>query len=190
MSAIAVCLNLLLISLLMLAVWIGFRLERRLKVLRGSQEGFVSAVAELNAGVDKAQAGLAELKSATLEARTELTDRLQDARGAAARIERQTAAAEEAARKLEALIERAQRSVPERLQTSAHPRPRARPEADPRINSGGDPGFFERARRFEEALVLRREALSQPPEKHLDPRLRGDERKVAGFDDDLFEARR
>src|SRR5689334_17235145 len=114
MSAIAVCLNLILVSLLMLAVWIGIRLERRLKTLRGSQEGFVTAVAELNAGIEKAHDGLAELKSATLEARTELADRIQDAKGMYAKLERQAAAADEAARKLEALVERAQRAVPER----------------------------------------------------------------------------
>jgi len=93
MSPIAFALDLLLVSLLMLAVWLGVRLERRLKGLRDSQAGFVNAVAELNAGVEKAQIGLSELKAATLEARTELADRIQDAKGMTARLERQAAAA-------------------------------------------------------------------------------------------------
>jgi hypothetical protein len=178
MNPIAICLDLVLISLLLLAVWIGFRLEKRLKVLRGSQEGFVNAVAELNAGVERAQSGLAELKAATLEARTELADRIQDARGIGARLERQAAAAEAAARSLEGVIERASALRPMAF-SSARPR------------EGGDPGVLSDRAAREEPLMLRREALANAQEKGLGPRLRGDERRVersrARIDDDLFE---
>src|SRR5215467_2686107 len=65
------------------------------------------SIPALNAGIDKAQAGLTELKSATLEARTELADRIQDAKGMTARLERHAAAADQAAQRLEAVIARA-----------------------------------------------------------------------------------
>jgi hypothetical protein len=183
---IAICLDLVLVTLLLLAVWIGFRLERRLKVLRGSQEGFVNAVAELNGGIERAQSGLIELKSVTLEARSELADRIQDAKGMTSRLERQAAAAEQAAQRLEALIERAaavQFPPPSRGRDEgrgaepASPRPSwqterasaftARPPSpDPR-GEGND------------ELVLRRAALSRPPAA---------ERSRTRIDDDLFDA--
>jgi hypothetical protein len=193
MNPIAICLDLVLVSLLSLALWIGLRLEKRLKVLRGSQEGFVNAVAELNAGVDKAQSGLAELRSATLEARTELADRIQDAKGMTARLERQAAAAEQAAQRLEAMIERA-----------GQIRPAASREffSSARPGESRDPGVVgpsaARAQASrEEPLVLRRAALSQPSEKSLGPGFRRDERDTGGaepglrsrarVDDDLFD---
>ena len=186
MSPIAICLDLVLITLLLLAVWIGFRLERRLKVLRGSQEGFVSAVAELNAGVDKAQAGLAELRMATLEARTELADRIQDAKGMTVRLERQAAAAEQAASRLEAVIERA---------STVRPLPPRTYPAPGHPGESRDPGFLESGARRgepmerEEPLTLRRAALSHPAEKGsgLRPNERNPERSRARIDDDLFD---
>jgi hypothetical protein len=177
---IAICLDLVLITLLLLAVWIGLRLEKRLKVLRGSQEGFVTAVAELNAGVDKAQAGLVELKSATLEARTELADRIQDAKGMTARLERQAAAAEQAIQRLEAVIERAAQVKP--VAARDFPQP-----AHPRESR--DPGVFgirDRSagqnRSEDEPLILRREALSQSERGSG-----GSTRSKARVDDDLFD---
>ena len=193
MSPIAICLDLVLITLLFLALWIGFRLEKRLKLLRDSQAGFVNAVAELNAGVDKAQSGLAELRAATLEARTELADRIQDAKGMTSRLERQAVVATEAAVKLEALIERA---------NAIRPMPMRPPAPSAHPGEGRDPGLLGRLvpRREpverEEPLTLRRAALSQPVEKSLDPGLRRDERlggvpadtrSRARIDDDLFE---
>jgi hypothetical protein len=194
MNPIVVCLDLMLVSLLLLALWIGFRLEKRLKVLRDSQTGFVNAVAELNAGVEKAQSGLVELKSATLEARTELADRIQDARGMTARLERQAASAEQAVQRLEAAIQRASQLRPSRdLPPSARP------------GEGRDPGVPGPARTQalqEEPLVLRRAALSQPSETSRGPatdqvRGRRDDRAEAGanpaprararIDDDLFD---
>ena len=186
---IAICLNLVLITLLLLAVWIGVRLEKRLKLLRGSQEGFVGAVAELNAGVDKAQAGLSELKMATLEARTELADRIQDAKGMTARLERQAAAAEQAVQRLEAMIEKANALPPpsrgrdqgrgaEPLTLRSRAERPAAPEptrGEGALSKGPDPRWVE------EQLVLRRAALSQPPPP---PAERGRARIV---DEDLFD---
>ena len=180
MSPIAFALDLLLVSLLMLAVWIGVRLERRLKGLRDSQAGFVNAVAELNDGVAKAQSGLADLKAATLEGSTVLADRIQDAKGMIARLERQIAAADAAAGRLDAAVERA---------NSARPAPASyAPQYSAHPGEGRDPGVLSLNNR-DRASPLRREALAHAVEKSLGPGLRRDERVVARprLDEDLFE---
>jgi len=88
MSIIAVGLNLLLAVLLALALFMGWRLNGRLKALRASHEGFARAVGELNAAARRAEQGLAELRGASDEASALLGERIEKAQALAARLER------------------------------------------------------------------------------------------------------
>jgi hypothetical protein len=88
MSFVGVALNLLLAVLLAAALTMGWRLNRRLKALRDSHEGFAVAVRELNAAAARAERGLADLRAATDEALDLLADRIEKGRVLAARLER------------------------------------------------------------------------------------------------------
>ena len=89
MSIVALGLNALLSGLLLVALWMGFRLNRRLNALRQSNEGFAKAVAELDHAAMRAERGLAALREATDEAVDLLSDRIEKARALAAKLERQ-----------------------------------------------------------------------------------------------------
>jgi hypothetical protein len=91
MSLIGIGLNLLLAVLLAAALGMGFRLNRRLKALRDSHDGFAVAVRELDAAAKRAEQGLADLRAATDEAVDTLADRIDKGRALAARLERLTA---------------------------------------------------------------------------------------------------
>ena len=95
MSLVAIGLNALLSGLLLLALWMGFRLNRRLNALRQSNEGFARAVAELDNAAQRAERGLAALREATDEAVDLLSDRIEKARALAAKLERQVERAPE-----------------------------------------------------------------------------------------------
>jgi hypothetical protein len=88
MSLIGLGMNLLLAVLLACALTLGLRLNRRLKALRDSHEGFAVAVRELNAAAERAEQGLADLRAATDEATDTLADRIEKGRALAARLER------------------------------------------------------------------------------------------------------
>jgi hypothetical protein len=88
MSLIGLVMNLLLAALLMAALGMGWRLNRRLKALRDSHEGFAVAVAELNTAAARAEQGLADLRAATDEAVDILGDRIEKGRTLASRLER------------------------------------------------------------------------------------------------------
>jgi hypothetical protein len=103
MSIIGLTMNLLLAGLLIAALGMGWRLNRRLKALRDSHDGFAVAVAELNTAAARAEQGLADLRSATDEAVDILGDRIEKGRTLAARLDR--------------LIEHA--AVPQRAQPAA-----------------------------------------------------------------------
>lgn len=123
MSSISVTLELILAMLLLAALIVGVRLERRLKTLREDQAGFGAAVAELNGAVLRAEAGLAELKAASQEAQTTLVDRIQDAKGAAAKLQQTALKAMETSQQLEAALARA----PEMLARAVAANPGALP---------------------------------------------------------------
>lgn len=89
MSLIAIAMNLLLAVLLAAALFMGWRLNRRLKALRDSHEGFAQAVAELDAAARRAEQGLADLRAATDEAAETLSDRIEKARQLSQRLDRQ-----------------------------------------------------------------------------------------------------
>ena len=88
MSLIGLALNLLLAGLLVAALGMGWRLNRRLKALRDSHDGFAVAVAELNIAAARAEQGLADLRAATDEAVDILGDRIEKGRSLASRLER------------------------------------------------------------------------------------------------------
>ena len=92
MSLIAIGMNLLLASLLVAAMAVGLRLNRRLKALRDSHAGFEAAVRELNLAAARAEQGLADLRAATDEATDMLSDRIEKGRELAGRLEKLAAA--------------------------------------------------------------------------------------------------
>ena len=173
MNAIAFCLDLILASLLLAALFVGLRLDRKLKALKDSQSGFVNAVAELDGAVVKAQEGLGALKATAAQVETAIADRIQDARGITARLEQQAKAATAASDKLERLLERY-------------------PSSAAQSGAGRAADFQALRDRASDYLASRqpiaREALSRPApeqEKGMGPGRR-DERRMSG-DDDLFE---
>jgi Domain of unknown function (DUF6468) len=88
MSLIGLAMNLLLATLLLAALVMGARLNRRLKALRDSHDGFATAVAELNTAAARAEQGLADLRAATDEAVDMLADRIDKGRSLAMKLER------------------------------------------------------------------------------------------------------
>jgi hypothetical protein len=173
MNAIAFCLDLILATLLLAALFVGLRLDRKLKALRDSQSGFMKAIAELDASIVKAQDSLGALKTTAAQAEVAIADRIQDARGITARLDQQSKAAATAAEKLERLLERYPSSTP---------------------REGRDPGFLELRDRASEYLQSRRpitrEALSRTApvqDKGRAPAPRRGELGLRGGDDDLFE---
>jgi len=88
MSIIGLLMNFLLAALLLAALVMGWRLNRRLKALRDSHDGFALAVRELNAAAARAEQGLADLRAATDEAIDELADRIDKGRALATRLQR------------------------------------------------------------------------------------------------------
>jgi hypothetical protein len=147
MSLIGLSMNLLLAGLLGAALVLGIRLNKRLKALRDSHDGFAIAVRELNAAAQRAEQGLADLRAATDEAVDTLADRIDKGRALAAKLERLIIEAPKEAReapvrddghdkRLGALLAAAReaRARPERpvpIAAAAAPlRPRANPEDD------------------------------------------------------------
>ena len=88
MNLIAFGMNLLLAVLLAGALTMGWRLNRRLKALRDSHDGFAKAVRDLNAAAARAEQGLADLRTATDEATDTLADRIEKGRALVLKLER------------------------------------------------------------------------------------------------------
>jgi hypothetical protein len=97
MSPIAVGLDILLVTLLIAALVVGLRLNRRLKALREGQAGFVKAVGDLDAAAARAEAGLRALRAASEDAHDALLTRIETARGLITRLDTATEAASRAA---------------------------------------------------------------------------------------------
>lgn len=96
MSLIPIILNVLLAVLLIAALLVGWRLERRLKELRQSHLGFAKAVQELDVAALRAQAGLDQLRIAADEAGDVLGDRLIRAREMSEKLQSMIATAQKA----------------------------------------------------------------------------------------------
>ena len=147
MSLIGLAMNLLLACLLLAALMMGWRLNRRLAALRDSHAGFAVAVAELNTAAARAEQGLADLRAATDEAVDILGDRIEKGRTLATRLDRliehaavpqRPAPAQAAAvlddpvaeRRLGALLAAAREARPQRVM----PPLRAQPPLDPAMD--------------------------------------------------------
>lgn len=115
MSPISIGLDGLLIMLLLITLFVGLRLNGKLKGLRADHAGFAKAVGELDQALLRAEAGLAELRTASTQAQTIITARIQEARSAAIRLD-------------EAVAKAALTPVPQPAPAQAFaPRPRAEP---------------------------------------------------------------
>lgn len=110
MSLIAIGMNLLLAGLLVAAMVVGIRLNRRLQALKDSHAGFEIAVRELNMAAVRAEQGLADLRAATDEATDMLSDRIEKGRALAGKLEKLISAAPELPRAMP--TERAPRPMP------------------------------------------------------------------------------
>ena len=119
MSFAAFTLNGLLCLLLFAALAVGWRLERRLKALRDSHEGFAKAVAELDAAALKAERGLADLRAATDEAAETLAGRIEAAKRLAQRLDNAMSAAP--------ALDAPKRASPDEIELSRPVREPARP---------------------------------------------------------------
>jgi Domain of unknown function (DUF6468) len=94
MSDIGLIMNALLGVLLVGALFLGWRLETRLKALRASHQSFTSAVEDLDRAAARAEQGLADLRAATDDASETLAARIDRAGHLAVRLEKLTAEAE------------------------------------------------------------------------------------------------
>ena len=193
MNLISIGMNLLLAGLLVAAMVVGLRLNKRLKALRDSHEGFEAAVVHLNLAARRAEQGLADLRAATDEATDVLSDRIEKGRALAAKLEKLVSGAPEFPRPMPA--DRPQsRGMPS---VSPAPRPtagedrlaallamaRARlqeQEAAPTAPEGGldEPRLPDRARPERSRLLSAEPAVGRPPPPG---------RRPAAVDDDRFE---
>jgi prophage DNA circulation protein len=138
MSPVALGLDILLVALLLVALTMGVRLNRRLKTLRESQAGFIAAVAELDSAALRAETALKALRAASEDAHDTLLDRIEAARALVLKLEAATAAVETA----RAVAQTA--SLPQQV-------PQALVRAEARL----DPRFRE----LEQRLAARRSAV-------------------------------
>jgi len=183
MSAVALILNLLLGGLLVAALGMGWRLERRLKALRESQATFVGAVQDLDRAAARAEQGLADLRAATDEAAESLASRIATAKTLSAKLDvslgRAAAMPEPAAPR--ARPETRAETRPEmRPEMRLEPRPEAR--ADSRFEARPGPRFERRAEQLAERfaardirddLILEDEPAPAPERRPFEARLEG-----------------
>jgi len=94
MSDIGLIMNALLGVLLIGALFLGWRLEGRLRALRTSHQSFTKAVEDLDRAAARAEQGLADLRAATDDAAETLAARIDRAGHLAVRLEKLTADAE------------------------------------------------------------------------------------------------
>jgi hypothetical protein len=179
MSLTAIALNGLLAILLLIALAFGVRLERRLKALRDSHEGFAKAVADLDRAAMRAEQGLADLRAATDEAADTLSDRIAKAQALAVQLDE----------RLNRPIvtppptSTGRAAVEQRL--AAEPRPMRAPEPEP------SPETQRRLRAEDFEKLLDREARiprdAPPPSAARSSAPKETPRSRARIDDDLFE---
>jgi len=190
MSPISIGLNLLLAVLLGCALWMGWRLNRRLMALRDGHAQFAAAVADLDRAATRAERGLADLRAAGDETLELLSGRIEKGRELALRLEKLNDAAR-------ITLDRAPEILtPQALAPQALSRPSLPPaiaalqkvwgEAAP-ARSGADLSL-EDAEAAAESLVLKlskAEVLEDGAVIPLPPRASARSRTIV--DDDLFE---
>ncbi|MBW8813200.1 MAG: flagellar positioning protein PflI [Caulobacterales bacterium] len=195
MSLIGIGMNLLLAGLLMAAMVVGLRLNRRLKALKDSHQHFEAAVRDLNMAAARAEQGLADLRAATDEATDLLSDRIEKGRALATKLERLTAAAP--------ALPAAPAPRPQAAAQAGRPQltredARARAEDVAAAFAGGTADqrlgallvAVRTARSRPETLVepvARMEAVASVEAEPLVGRAPLPGRRVAAIDDDLFE---
>jgi len=192
MSVTAIALNGFLAVLLLVALGVGWRLERRLKALRDSHEGFAKAVADLDRAAMRAEQGLADLRAATDEAADTLADRITQAKALAAQLD------ERLNRPMVTPPPASTRSAPEpRAPEPRAPEPRAaepraatpRPMRAPEPEVSPETQRRLRAEDFEK--LLERESRiprdAPPPSAARSSGPKETPRSRARIDDDLFE---
>jgi hypothetical protein len=99
---IAIGLNLILGVLLVCALVLGLRLERKLRGLKDSNADFVKAVGELDQAAGRTEHSLDVLRAGTETAKNEVASRIDQARVACQRLEKLVADADKAADRLAA----------------------------------------------------------------------------------------
>ncbi len=87
MSPVALGLDLLLIGLLIVALGVGLKLNKKLKAMRDGQVGFVAAVAELDSAATRAESALKALRAASEETHDALLTRIETARALCAKLD-------------------------------------------------------------------------------------------------------
>lgn len=185
MSLIALSMNGFLAVLLIAALAFGWRLERRLKALRDSHEGFAKAVTDLDKAAARAEQGLADLRAATDEAAETLAVRIERAQALAAQLEERVSrplptppqAAAARPERFERPVERA----PDRFEREPLLRPTPEPapaQADRRLKAEDFERLLEREDRIPPTA---RPNLGAPSASRETPRSR------ARIDDDLFD---
>jgi hypothetical protein len=155
MSLIAIGMNVLLAGLLVAAMVVGLRLNKRLKALRDSHEGFEAAVVQLNLAAQRAEQGLADLRAATDEATDLLSDRIEKGRALAIKLEKLVAAAPE--------LPRAAAPAPERM-------PRAQTAGLPPVTPPARPNSAEERLGALLSMARSRLARRKPPWRRRPPR--------------------
>ena len=186
MSLVALAMNGFLAVLLIAALIFGWRLERRLKALRDSHEGFAKAVADLDHAAARAEQGLADLRAATDEAAETLAMRIERAQALAAQlgeiIDRPPSAP--------ALTPKprpqapAERAVPRPIRDTP---PASASQEERRLSAADFERLLEREDRVERAA--RGEPLPRPASRPgVAPNLTNETpRSRARIDDDLFD---
>lgn len=136
MSAAAAILNIVLVGLLLAALAFGWRLERRLKALKASHEGFVKSVSDLDAAARRAEQSLADLRAYTDEASDTLAARIESARALALQLESGVSASSTPLMRSEPV--KTERAAPQRPVT-----PRSEPATTQRSRARVDDDLFE-----------------------------------------------
>jgi hypothetical protein len=196
MSVIGLIMNLLLTGLLVAALAVGYRLNRRLKVLRDSHDGFEAAVRELNLAAARAEQGLADLRAATDEATDLLADRIEKGRALAAKLERHSDLITRQGEKLEKLAANppplrhrepaddpmAERRLGALLAAAREARPERRPAIPPQrsttetfVRSAPPAAEVAQAPRQRSAIEIYAERSAQARRRALDDELFADE---------------
>lgn len=180
MSLTAIALNGLLAILLLIALAFGVRLERRLKALRDSHEGFAKAVADLDRAAMRAEQGLADLRAATDEAADTLADRISRAQALAAQLDER--------------LDRPMVTPPPSARPGVEPRatePRAAPRPLRASEPEPSPEAQRRLRAEDFEKLLERESRiprdAPPPSAGRASGPKETPRSRARVDDDLFE---
>ena len=101
MNPITIGMDVLLAALLLAALWMGARLNGRLKALKESHQGFAIAVQTLDAAAAKADGALKALHAASEDAHDSLLARIETARALALKLEKASETADKAASRAE-----------------------------------------------------------------------------------------